>query len=1584
MALEFQVEVGDAQQKISGVVDVINKLNAALGSVDTSALDQIAQKSAAIKAPDDAVSEGVKKVGDTAKEAAPEVDKLADSLQKIKPSDGIDAAAEGIKKVTENAKQASEGAAGIDRLGAAARNLGSEASSSNQGLNALNQGLTSILGHADNVGGAISSLGQHFGQMPGLVGGASSAIGTFAEAAGGIPGVLIAVASAIAAIDWHSIAEHAIEASDGVEKLQRSINAFSKDAQAAPQALEMLDRVAEKTGFSLEGLEKSFGKYFSIAAQSGKSTETINKNFEAMTTAVQAAGSNLEKLPSLLNTMDTWMSRGTMTAGLLGRSLASVGLSMSSLLPEFSGLARNATLPMSAMDKLLENMAKMKPAALTVADALQVLQNSLHQLSVAFGLGIKDTALNSINDLNHAISSFMPQFKALATLAGEVYGAFMRVANIITSVVVVAFGTLIEVVQGAWNILNALSGGALNAIVQGLQAASDAVSHFVAWVGENLQGAVSQTSQVLQGMAIWLSSQLVSAFKSAGSAALDFAKTLGSMALDGLVATWNALPDWLKGTLANAWSYVKNIALDAMDGIKAGWGSMVNWLKSQWQGWLDYYKANQPAAPSTPQTNSPGGFKPDNTPTNWGNPGTAPGMPAITNHDDKWYTEHSPNGTVYGGGGYRSPASGSGIASPTMDWGFGQGVNGQDNGRSGGTGGSGGSKFVGFDQYGVPQNVPNDWVSLPPQNGQTTWTSPSNAEQTTGKDYIGGPGAAARERTANEIGLYGNNPAASAEDAARAVTGQDWQSNYGSDANDPGLRGPNGQVETTGQPTSENPLGADYSQIGNNPYNVSTDNTGRAAPYQATPFTGQTGSEPLLGVGVGRNEDLIPGQEDWAAAQRASGAADQMSPALLAREAQAAAEALVANPGLNDMLKGATQESMTPQNIGATNNELGTQGGNDLARAIDDLKGTEDRGNDLQKQSNDEAKTIDEGEKQTVDAMAGLVQGVNNLETNGINQLDQTCQDLGNNLTTLGDKVDSNTNASEQNTQTCEANNQSLDLLSRDTTFNTDQTLNNTEADQQNTQATDAETAAAYADAAAQGSSGGGGGGGGGGQTDAQAQSGPGAKFGGVLSSTGAWSGETMSHAGYSWEGAKHFADGGITDGGIPIVAHPNEAVIPLKGGSIPVSMGNAIPQAVMNAREATLNVGTLAHNDAVQLLAAVKNLGDEFTSFSSSITSIVSSRSSGSSSTTAGGSGLTGNMFRDTNGFAMDTHSIGYGSMKDGGVVGRWTSAIEHASASAWKNAPHFADGGTTSGIPIIAHPDEAVIPMKSGAVPVSMGREIPQAIMNLREVVLNVGTLAHTDAAQLLQAVQKLDNDFLASFSILAATLQSSGGGGGSGSSGSSGSSSSSSSGLGSNSPSGGYFEATDQFGQPEHLPMGPGTSAPFGYVADYVNGNMVPGSAKPMTLVQHDLQRQFGMFKAPGPHPYGWGMSGPTGAAGIDNTSDLPGMGANGMSVWLHPDEAVVPLQRLRGGPINEHLPVLGGRGGSAPPTINIVYNAPPHLPFGRGPSPEQTGQKIASEVAGALRRIGSFNKLDDPTLRNGLPNPGAGSKTRPNSF
>lgn len=361
------------------------------------------------------------------------------------------------------------------------------------------------------------------------------------------------------------------------------------------------------------------------------------------------------------------------------------------------------------------------------------------------------------------------------------------------------------------------------------------------------------------------------------------------------------------------------------------------------------------------------------------------------------------------------------------------------------------------------------------------------------------------------------------------------------------------------------------------------------------------------------------------------------------------------------------------------------------------------------------------------------------------------------------------------------------------------------------------------------------------------------------------------------------------------------------------------------------------------------------------------------------------------------------------GGVVGRWGGrSAGNLPLSLWAGARHFDDGGLTGGgIPIIAHDNEAVVPLKGGAIPVNLSgagsAATVQAITDLKQTVINVGSLAHDDSGLLLAAVRQVDNDcaaFLSAFNAASARAAAAsaaaayassqqtagyyggyqgaptgatGGREGGSFSGNADYHIDDNSGMGTGSFTKGWFGTSSRG---NYMPDGNGTIAPMvpqtlGTI--YTSGNqggitaaMIAEYAK--AKAEEDKFYQNVQVKVQG----GADLTGTGGFAdGTPNTSmDVPGITGAGQHVLVHPDEGIVPL------PDGRSIPVIfpqgrgggGGGGGSHTTTVN-QYNTV-NVKDSKNPGTmDQQLQALSAQINRAVQTIGQSTLIDDPTKRLG---------------
>lgn len=358
------------------------------------------------------------------------------------------------------------------------------------------------------------------------------------------------------------------------------------------------------------------------------------------------------------------------------------------------------------------------------------------------------------------------------------------------------------------------------------------------------------------------------------------------------------------------------------------------------------------------------------------------------------------------------------------------------------------------------------------------------------------------------------------------------------------------------------------------------------------------------------------------------------------------------------------------------------------------------------------------------------------------------------------------------------------------------------------------------------------------------------------------------------------------------------------------------------------------------------------------------------SSSNSGGGGGSTDNFTGATapnqNNFTdQGTPADKY--LDTGGIVGQWGGRWgPPVSMAAWAGAKHFAGGGITDGgQPIIAHPNEAIIPLQGGAVPVSLGRDIPQGLADNQETIINVGALAHEDALKImaiLNNINQSETNALIAFQTIGNQMTAAAASRASSSSSFSSSSSSSAGGLNPAQGGGGLVHrgawGTSSVQQPDgtwknegYLPNNSNSVFSFGY-----GGQKTDALGKPIVM---------------------------NGAAdGLANTNTIPGMGIDGAPITVHKDEAIIPLPDGRSVPVTfpggwggqkpgVSPPGAGGGGWGGGTTVINHF----HLPikdtttYGHGPTRDQIVQDLRAQLAKSFTTLGTVSRIDDPTVRLG---------------
>lgn len=403
-----------------------------------------------------------------------------------------------------------------------------------------------------------------------------------------------------------------------------------------------------------------------------------------------------------------------------------------------------------------------------------------------------------------------------------------------------------------------------------------------------------------------------------------------------------------------------------------------------------------------------------------------------------------------------------------------------------------------------------------------------------------------------------------------------------------------------------------------------------------------------------------------------------------------------------------------------------------------------------------------------------------------------------------------------------------------------------------------------------------------------------------------------------------------------------------------------------------------------------------------------------------------------NSSGGGTDVPSTSSDTYAEGGIVGRGSRTQQSVPITAFANAPHFASGGTTSGmagsvagggIPAILHPDEAVIPLASGAVPVQLSgggsdalariavRQLQESISlnryagGIYEKLIDIHTVIHGEGGRIYSSI--LDTNNLLSKVVVGinsmgrTTTVGSGGSSGSGS------------GSGIAEKAGPLDEWTDV--QKYQYEMMSGTLANKFFVGgnpltavyvgeqDVYESNIgLPGgfNAINSTIFDEDVIAKWkadNPDKKPEYRPRNFGSD--PNSNGMDLfknhptlanlATSFPGFAkgspnvfseASGRSalVSIHPDEAVVPLPDGRRIPVDISGLEVSGRGGSETYqgaettstgsgniTVNITVHAKDADSFRA--SQEQILQQMQQRMRRAVQNLGETTYTDDPTVR-----------------
>lgn len=554
--LNIKIETGDGAAKLA-------ELNAGL--------DDIAKTAPGAGAGLEKAVEGIEKVGPAAKAAAADVKDLAKELDAAGKVD--------TSHIAENFKGIGEGAKSVG--------------DSSPSIRAATQAFEGLMQQAGGLDGVMSKLAGNFGAIgQGAVGVAAGMEATtasfagFAAVAGGLPAILAAVTLGIGAL-YSALSEGSQKVGQAVENLQRQVNAFSKNAADAPAALEKLNEIAFTTGYSVEKLERAYGKYIITAQQFGLSSKKAAENFDLVAIAAKSIGASEEKVTTMLNSWDRGMANGTLTARLFGNSLQQVGFSVQSVDKALVGMAYNTKISVAEIQQVINKLGEMFPASklmLTMAEYNQRLTNSFRDMQASFAVGQLAAEGTAMKHLTETVKEFQPELNQLSRGLGELGGMFHSLFDYLEAIGVAAFGGLLRIINSLAGTLDILTFGALSGLVSALGVAGSAVIQFGSDLGSYIgQGvtialaALRKFSEYIAGEATYIWKAFVKEMQEDWPLIQRGAQTTADIIIEAFRAMspiWAAILDGMKSAWDTAWTWMKQRASDFIAQIKREWGEL--------------------------------------------------------------------------------------------------------------------------------------------------------------------------------------------------------------------------------------------------------------------------------------------------------------------------------------------------------------------------------------------------------------------------------------------------------------------------------------------------------------------------------------------------------------------------------------------------------------------------------------------------------------------------------------------------------------------------------------------------------------------------------------------------------------------------------------------------------------------------------------------------------------------------------------------------------------------------------------------------------------------------------------------------
>lgn len=236
-----------------------------------------------------------------------------------------------------------------------------------------------------------------------------------------------------------NLAGDAIEAVRVKQQAMAAISvAVGKDANRQAQEWEYVNKVADKFGFSIEGLGKQYGKFAASASKSGRTNQEVRFMFEQLSTIGRAYNLSGDEMGRAMLAVEQMLGKGQIMAEefksqfseVIPGAFESGAAKLNMTVPQFTKAMENGELDTNALIQILRGMgADAKDAADQAANGVIAAEGRLASARFRFNEEIANSGfLDAYTSLLERVTSLMASDKG-KELADTLGSAFSAVAG---------------------------------------------------------------------------------------------------------------------------------------------------------------------------------------------------------------------------------------------------------------------------------------------------------------------------------------------------------------------------------------------------------------------------------------------------------------------------------------------------------------------------------------------------------------------------------------------------------------------------------------------------------------------------------------------------------------------------------------------------------------------------------------------------------------------------------------------------------------------------------------------------------------------------------------------------------------------------------------------------------------------------------------------------------------------------------------------------------------------------------------------------------------------------------------------------